>query len=302
MTTKRGTQGSPPRGVEAQVYDLIFKKGLSVREAARRRQVTPKAIRNVVHKIKKKRSEVPGWGYSPFLKGHSDSDKGRIRLHGEQWVARILYRFPRYVKAVGKVLQVDGYRVVLNKRNIEFYCGLSHWGHTVQEATGKSMEALNKVIAKVENDAGISLVKNRVHNLRRVNAHYAEVRNEIAVDAGRHKIKVYAEDDGKLWFQVDNSWKLNEGEALHPKDAEEDAGRVVGFLQDLRRHEYPPLSELWKITQGMVGTVQKAFAGSFPKEGVGYAAITRLFGDHAEKARFEAMSVERQNQYLGITK
>lgn len=251
--------GNTKRRVD-EIRRLIEHEHLTKSQVAQRLKMSQVAVKKALRKSRKISRGVPPPGYPPFIKVHSESDnhtsmgdfihtsKGekRIRLHGEQWVAKILYKFPRYEKVRLKqsVVFVGGFRVIFNKRNVEFYSQVFFWGQDVNEATQLSLDAFQRALVLVENDAGVSLVKDRYFSIRRVKAHYAEVQNEVAKDAGDKKIKVFAREDGKLAFLVDNSFNLNELEGVHPATSKEDADAAVRFLDDLRTNDPPLPSEL----------------------------------------------------------
>lgn len=317
--------------VQREIQRLIIEKGLSISEVAQRRGISRSAVQKTRRQIIKKIGGLHGVGFSPFLKGNNH----KIRLHGEQYVIRILYKFPRYdgIKRKGPVLMMGGSRVLLHSKKIEIYMKSEFWGEDAQEATQKSLDHLERLIRRIEHDVGVLLIKDRYHNIRRVNAHYAETNNEIAKDAGHDKIKIFASDDGKLWFQVDNSFKLHEGEALHPVTGKENIETVQHFLNDLRDNNPPLISELASVVGGMVkvqevevkkwgyyaetirahvgaikelgvgirelNTLQrpnKADSRKIPKQGI----IDRLFEDDALKERFHAATRAEQDRILGL--
>ena len=79
-------------------------------------------------------------------------------------------------------------------------------------------------------------MKERKHNIKLVNSHYAEVNNEMAGECNDKKIKlhVYTTDDGKLWFTIDKSFNSDEMENTHPETSKQDMGKMKHVLNDYR--------------------------------------------------------------------
>lgn len=173
------------------------------------------------------------------------------RLHGQEFNAGILYRDERYKEKAGQIIFIDGNTVRCYRDSIEVYSGQSFFADDIQKATAKSMEYWTRFFVRLENDLKVILVKPRAQNIKLVNQHYAEIGNELATDCEMKgdKIRIYAKEDGKLWFTIDNSFNLREAETLHPHTAKEDMGKVVKHFNDMRDNNPPTLSELMAIQQ-----------------------------------------------------
>jgi len=49
------------------------------------------------------------------------------------------------------------------------------------------------------------------------------------------RIRLYSTEDNKLWFEIDNSFNLNEAETVHKETAQQDMQNIVQpFFNDLR--------------------------------------------------------------------
>lgn len=199
----------------------------------------------------------------PHAEGGAVHEKQK-RLHGQEFNAGILYKDERYKKKIGQVMIIDGNTVRCYRDSIEVYSGQSFFADDVQKATAKSMEYWARFLVRLENDLKIILVKPRAQNIKLVNQHYAEVGNELAIECEMKgdKVRIYANDDGKLWFTIDNSFNLREAETLHPQTAKEDMQDViVPFFNDLRDKKPPMLSEMMDALDKTVRIHQETASG-----------------------------------------
>lgn len=174
----------------------------------------------------------------------------KIRLHGQEFNIRILFKDHRYKGKVGGVVYIDGNTIRLFRDTIEVYSGQSFYADDVQKATIDSFKYWNRFFLRLESEFKVILIKPRSQNIKLVNQHYSEVNNEFAEECERKgdKIKVYTTEDGKLWFTIDNSFNLHEAETLHPQTAKEDmSDSVRPFFNDLRDNRPPTLSQLMQV-------------------------------------------------------
>lgn len=176
--------------------------------------------------------------------------KNMIRLHGEEWNINILYKDERYKDLLNKsnFIDNDGNTIRLSKDSVEVYSGKSFYADDVSKATYKSFEYWNHFFNRLGNQLNIILIKPNVQNIKRVNAHYSEVNNELAKDVEEkgERIRVYTRDDGKLWFLIDNSFNLHEAETVHPQTSKEDMGLVKDMFNDVRNGEWSDLKTIVK--------------------------------------------------------
>ena len=121
--------------------------------------------------------------------------------------------------------------------SIDIYSNQFFYGDTLAHAFHKSAEYWNRLMAKLEHEVSCILLKPRSQNIKLVRLHIAETNNEIAKDidnSGEKWFKVYAPEDGKLCFLIDNSFNLHEFEAVHSKTAKPDMEKVGKVFIDIR--------------------------------------------------------------------
>lgn len=247
------------------VLELLTKEFLTVKEIAKRRQTSRQAIHKTITKLRKKGllnrylggvDKGVSTTSTPYI-----SDGTFIRLHGLEIKVEILEKKERYNKRLKEfnIVRIKGNTIRLFKNSIEIYIKSHFTAQTVEQATAKGLDYINNLFIIIENDLGITIIKDRKQNIKLVNAHYSECNNELAKEMNKEKekIKLYAREDGKLWFTIDNSFNLNEAETLHPASSKEDMQEAVKpFFDSLRDNKgYTPSFVLYSL-----GTITEQFS------------------------------------------
>lgn len=272
-TTKKGLilGNSFPKlsPTEQEVLYLLTTDFLTPNKIALRRNCSTQYIYKVIRNLKKKGALK--LGFTKVAKTQPTTQpNNQIRLHGQEFNIKIIWKDERYTSTLSKAnqLHIDNNTVRLYKHSIEIYSGQSFLGDTAHKATSRSMEYWNKFLLRLEQELRVILIKSRSQNIKIVNAHYAQINNGLAKECekDKHKVRIYTNDDGKLWFTIDNSFNLNEAETLHPQTSKQDMGEVVEpFFNDLRDNK-PPLSsdiaryiqktqiQIERLTQAQINT------------------------------------------------
>lgn len=161
------------------------------------------------------------------------------RLHGQQLHVYLLDIQDRYLSRIGSVTKIEGNTITANRNVIQIGSNTSFYDDDPYQAWQKSLDYFYRIFSIIENDYGVTIVKDRKANIRFVKAgEYGEIGNELALQCHKEgdKIRVSG-DDGKTWFLIDNSFNLLEAETNHPEEAQRDMAEVVApFFNDLRRH------------------------------------------------------------------
>lgn len=265
------SQGQLPQLTETErdIYHLWAEEFQTPLQIALRRQISDRAVRKHIQNIKSKGyvlNMVPGVpNLGPTSEPSLEGKGPRIRLHAQHFVVKLLHKTPAYdaARARGNVQYLQDCTVRLHKESIEVIAssGLSFLGGSADKATAESMEFWTRVFHRLESHLGVVLLKARAQNIRQVGAHYARINCGLAkevLDAG-DRVRVYAREDGKLWFTIDDSFNLNESETLHPETAGRDMADVVEpHLNDWRAHGRAlwPQSELQRALQDIIARDQ----------------------------------------------
>jgi len=249
---------------EAEVLGMLSEFN-TIKKVAIRRNTSVQAIYKIVKNLKKKgfvgiglkvENIKPTFKPSPFP----------IRLHGQEFNIQIIYKDERYKEMLksSNLINIDNNSIRLYNDSIEVYSGQSFYADDTQKAFVKSLDYFNRLFVRLEDEFKILILKPRSQNIRLVNQHYAEVNNELAEETERQgdKIRVYTDDDGKLWFIIDHSLNCNEAETLHPETAKHDMGEVIKpFFNDLRTNKPPKLSELMVLCKEIIKINKETASG-----------------------------------------
>lgn len=242
----------PLTNAEQEVLTLLTQEFLTPKKVAIRRKCSKQAVSKIIKKLKKKGLINPALKEVDKNRGTCQPLKrNQIRLHGQEFNIKILYKDQRYRKLLEKsnTINIDGNTIRLYKNSIEIYSGQSFYADTAHKATVRSFQYWNRLFARLENDLNLILVKPRSQNIKLVNQHYAEINNELAEECEKKadKIRVYTTDEGKLWFVIDNSFNLHEAET-QGKTSKQDMDEVVRpFFNDLRDNSPPVPSTIWNV-------------------------------------------------------
>lgn len=289
MSTKKslllGCNVQKLTNAEQEILTLLTQDCLTPRQIIIRRGKSKQSVYKHIKNLKVKGYLKHGFNLVDFSLPTSQPKSTKsnlIRLHGQEFNVRILFKDERYRKLVEKsnFVMIDGNSVRLYGDSLEVYSGRSFFGEDASKATSRSFEYWNRFFIRLEHDFKIVILKSRSQNIRLVNSHYAEVGNEFArscEDRG-DKVKVFARDDGKLWFLIDNSFRLCEAECVHPRTSKVDMDRVKPFFNDLRDNNVLPLSKLSSLVSDTVKQVNEVSHGlkgvtevlrlQYPKKGV----------------------------------
>lgn len=251
---------------EEEVLYLLAKERYTPKQIAIRRKTgirtVYKTIRSLRNKglIDKQNNAVHEIKCTNELKRSLETNQ--IRLHGQEINIKILFKDQRYEKKRQKanLLYIDGNTIRLYRDSIEIYLIQSFYGKNPQSALTESWSYMNRLLNRLELDLSIILRKSRYQNIKIVKAHYSEINNELAKEYevdGKH-FQVKADEDGKVWGLIDNSFNLHELETIHPETSKKDMEIVQKHFNDLRNNpQAPSLSELAKVMQELMQTTKE---------------------------------------------
>ena len=249
---------------QLEVLYYLTTEYLTPKQIGIRRQTTTQAVRKIIKKLQEKGVINRHWKKVSKNRPTRQPFINKIRLHGEEFNIKIIFKDHRYKELItkGNLMEVDGNTIRLYKNSIEVYSSKNFYGDTVAKADFNSSQYWKKFFTKLENKLKIIIVKEGYFNIRRVNQHFAEINNELAKDMEKKgdRLRIYDENDGKLWMTIDNSFNLHEMEFLHPKLAKEDAKNIIPFFKDLRENPVK-LSDIMKIMYQAVDINKETAAG-----------------------------------------
>lgn len=249
---------------EKVILGMLSNEYLTPKKIAIRRRCSKQAVYQ--HILSLKRKGYLKKGFNILEKNESTIKVNqKIRLHAQEFNIKIIYLDERYKSLLNKcnVINLEGNTIRLYRNSIEVYSGQSFYADDVNKATAKSIRYFNKLFVRLEDELKIILIKPRKQNIKQVNAHYAEINNELAEECEKKcdKIRIYTTEDGKLWFVIDNSFNMHEAETLHPNTNKEDMKNVQNHFNDIRNNSPPTLSELMGIMKEIVQINKETSSG-----------------------------------------
>lgn len=240
------TQGNLPKLTkkETKILELLNCGIIESKQIAAVDKTGMRNIQKIIRSIKKKgiigisspivRQNERSGEQTNISSRHINENNG-IRLHAQQFSIRPIWKSDKYQLSIGKKIEIDNNTILVHADSIQYYCKHSFFGSDTWASTAKSFEYHNKIFRILENDLGCVIVKDRSQNIEIVKAEYAHIQNGLAkmMENEGRKIRVRS-FDGKVWFEIDNSWKLHEAET-RGKTAQIDMQKVVEpFFNDMR--------------------------------------------------------------------
>lgn len=245
---------------EKEILHLLTNEFLTPKKIALRRKTSLTLVYRYIRKLKKKGILNKALKKVQKIQCAFEPSPNQIRLHGNEIHIQILWKDNRYDRLFKKtnIIIIDGNTIRLYNNSIEIYIKESFYADDEHKANAKFIPYLMRFLQRVENDTQTILIKPRSQNIRIVKQHYSHINNGLAKEYEKSGdwIKIYAKEDGKLWFLIDNSFNLHEAETVHTNTSKKDMTKVRTFFNDLRDNELPLPSELTKmiydVTQNQV--------------------------------------------------
>lgn len=256
---------------ETEVLHYLTIEFLTVKQIATRRKTGVKAVYEIVRGLKSKGvltakkyrySSIGniGGGYSEgvgLLRRGDENDK--LRLHSEQFILTPISKDKNFPPP-GTHLIVKGNRVHFYKDYIELFGSktLSFWGSDPGEIINDSWDYWLSVFSIIENNYGCVLLKDRKTNIRRVKSHLSKTDSSEAktLSVKGDKLRVFGDKDGKLSYLIDNSFNLNEFEAVHPLNFSEDMTRAEKHFNDWKNNDPITLTQLSALHKSLIQEVR----------------------------------------------
>ncbi len=127
----------------------------------------------------------------------------------------------------------------------------SYYGLNAFENKEVAVRDVLRLVKWLENKLGINLKSDSgKYEFFVSRQHHALIKNELAkyYDKQKQKIQV-VEEEGIVWFLIDNSFNLWEAETTHPRTATSDNQIIKDFLNDLRNNPTTPTQVLELINK-----------------------------------------------------
>jgi len=160
----------------------------------------------------------------------------------------------------GQRLIINGRKTHLTDKSIVIYDRSSYFAEKAIEAKSNAVHSFISIIKKLERILHVELSSGSDYKFRVSRQHYALVKNALAQQCNAEglKLEVRSEADNSLWFLIDNSFNLDEAEAVHPQTGTTDVKRVQDFFNGVKATGITP-SFILEAMNGIQGN-QAVFA------------------------------------------
>ena len=241
---------------EKEILNLLAEERLTPKQIALRRECTRQAVSKILKSLKKKGVYTISL-HKVDKEGGTCQPPNQIRIHAQQYIIKIIWKDNKYKEILNNSnqLQIDGNTLDLHENSIYISMNQSFYGDNLPHAFWKCAQYWPRFLARCEHELKCLLFKPRAQNIKLVRVHIAETNNELAkqIDNTCDKyFKVYAEDDGKLRFLVDNSFNLHEFEAVRSTSARPDMEKIGKVFNDLADKEHYLPSDTRDFIEGIV--------------------------------------------------
>lgn len=240
---------------EREIYALLIGDYLTVTQISNRRKTGRRYTQHCIKKFKDM-GLIDRQNRPLRSCGYTGEPNKRIRLHYLGFRANLLHFDERYInnKEKSNIRNYGPATVRLCDKSVVIYYFDNHFASTAEKAFIKAHEQVTRLIRKIENDLCIELLKPRKDNLKMFACHVSEINNGLAkmCNINEEKVTVYCNDNGKLWFQIDNSFNLNEAECIGQSAIDNMQDIVSPFFNDLKDNRPPKTSEIWSIVAAHV--------------------------------------------------
>jgi hypothetical protein len=229
---------------QKKILDYILLNKYSIKRIARIEDKSRQAIYKTVNKLIKKGFLIRGLNNELKNRGVDKTGGGlqttkELRLHNVQININIIKTSKKYLNIYKKSnkMSFSNCTLMLYEDKIIVYTkeGLSFWGDTSDEAYKQAIRFFETLYLKIENRLYIIIDKDQYINKKWVRQHIAKTNDEAAKKSNEAKdpIVILDKDDGKQAIITDNSFNLNELEAIHPKNAKLHIDRYKNHIDDI---------------------------------------------------------------------
>jgi DNA-binding transcriptional regulator YhcF (GntR family) len=136
----------------------------------------------------------------------------------------------------GQRLLINGRITHLTNKSIVIYDRSSYFAEKAIEAKSNAVHSFISIVKKLERTLHTDLTSGSDYKFRVSRQHYALVKNALAqqYNADGERLEIRSEGDNSLWFLIDNSFNLDEAEAVHPKTGMTDVEKVQKFFNSVK--------------------------------------------------------------------
>lgn len=138
----------------------------------------------------------------------------------------------------GEKLIFQGRKVHLTPVSVILYETASYLADQAPQARTKAMIDILRLIKSLERHLQADFSIKGKYKLKVCRQHYALIKNALAGIYTKPNIKLEVSDEHGLWLLIDNSWNLEELEAVHPVTSPENADGMKGWMNSMKKTDF----------------------------------------------------------------
>lgn len=239
---------------EQKLYTLLTKEHLTIKQAARRinksetwlYRVRKSLIRKgyLSSKYDLRGSDTlggGGMGGTPFF-----SSAQNYRIHGEIFTIRLMGALT-FGGNLNLVKYIDSNKYIVYNKSIVIY-GLKSFYGSLDSALFEASKYWTGILLRLSSQIGINLLDSNLCSISLSRSHISKCNDPLAIETQRSNKKLTVRaHDGKIRLLVDNSYNLQELEAVDKRTNIEDIKAISSFMADILEgnHFKPSESKQW---------------------------------------------------------
>lgn len=240
---------------QQEIHKYLIRDFLTPKQIAEKRKTSLNAVYKTISKLKKYNilnknyNKLGGFNNN---RSWENPKTNSLRLHGQRFTIEILDITNKYINDLKSKnrTSIDNNTIFMYDKELVIYSNKDFWGYSVDNCFEQSSLYWNNYLRTLENDLNIILIKPRKCNIKDFGCHIARINDPLAkeINFNKEQLKVYA-PDGKLRLIVDNSFNLDELEAVHKDTSPKDMKKVEKMYKEILENELLSPLEIHKIIQ-----------------------------------------------------
>jgi len=256
---KKKTRGVESYSISEQqkiIIKYLVEDYLTIPQIANKRGTSVQAVYKTIAKLKRKGLlKHKSGGFNRGFKNRGvdtttlrNNDNKIYRYHALSFTIKILNTSKHYFNILKNKNkdEIENNSISLEKDNLTIYLNKDFWSSEVTQVVRDSLEYIERLIVKLENQYKIILQTNRKCNIKHFRGHIAKTNDPYAreLNLNKDQIKIY-DDNGQLRLLVDNSFNYHELETVHKDHHIKDMNKLNDKWLDLIKTDLK-LSEVEK--------------------------------------------------------
>ena len=235
------------------LLDIVFSSleaGKSTKQIIKEQSISKQKLQYYLDKLKSM-GKIRKISYGVWQTS-KDTVANYCRGHGFMWHIKL----PKEIKVWDKLLEskhinfksINGghtfqfyfkdRKVWASSNSIIIYEIESFFGNNAVETRKLAFFKLRSLLIDLESKLGINLRKNESFIVKVSRQHYSLIKNCLAIQCNEEGKKIKVSNENGLWFEIDNSFNLDEAENVHPKTALVDSLGIQKYFNEHKETKF----------------------------------------------------------------